>query len=271
MLFIVATPIGHLGDFSPRAQETLKLVDYILCEDTRTSSVLLKRFEIAKPLKSFHKFNESKTEASILQDLKNGKSIALISDAGTPGISDPGEQLIKQAIEAGIKITHIPGPSALITALVLSGLPSSPFQFVGFLPKKLGEYKKSLEGYLTYPGTTILYESPHRLVTLLNHLPPQRPLVIARELTKKFEEILRGSAEELLQHFKSVEPLGEFVILIGAGSDKPLPPLTLQQFYDQLIAEGTYKQKAIRAVSQKFRISKKEVESILADRLNLIT
>lgn len=267
MLYIVATPIGHLGDFSPRAQETLKLVEYILCEDTRTSRILLERFAISKPLKSFHKFNEAKAQEAILQDLRHGKSIALISDAGTPGISDPGEQLIKNAIKVGVKITHIPGPSALITALILSGLPTTPFQFVGFLPKKVGDYKKTLELHLAYPGTTLLYESPHRLMTLLHHLPPQRPIAIARELTKKFEEIVRGSAQELLHHFQNVEPRGEFVVVIGQGVDQPLPPLTLPEYYDQLIAQGYFKQKAIRTVSQKFRISKKEVESILLDRL----
>lgn len=263
MIYLVATPIGHLGDFSLRAQETLQNVAYILCEDTRVSQVLLSRYGIVKPLKAFHKFNETKLEETVIQDLKQGASLALISDAGTPGISDPGEKLIHRCLQEGIAVQSIPGPTALISALILSGLPTTPFQFVGFLPKKPGEYRRALETILTYPGTTILYESPHRLKTLLAHLPPQRALSISRELTKKFEETLRGTAATLLPHFETHPPRGEFVIVIAPGTDLPPAPPTLQEAYAHLTLQGLSKSQAIRALAQQFQRTKKEIEQSL--------
>lgn len=263
MLYLVATPIGNLSDFSSRAQETLQSVDYILCEDTRTSRVLLEKYHIKKPLKSFHKFNETLNTASILQDLAKGLSIALISDAGTPTVSDPGEKLIASCIQHNLPLTHIPGPSALITALVLSGFPSSPFQFLGFLPKKPHDYKKALSDLLSYPGTTLIYESPHRLTTLLSLLPPERNLSISRELTKKFEQTLRGPAKELRAHFEIHPPRGEFTVAISSGTDTLAPPLTLEETYRQYTEEGLSPQSAIKQLSQKFRRTKREIENQL--------
>lgn len=220
MLYLVATPIGNLSDITLRALETLKACDYILCEDTRHSLILLKHYEIHKPLKSFHKFSESAKETEILQDLAAGKMIALISDAGTPGISDPGTMLVQSCIQQNIPVVAIPGPCAAVTALSCSGLSTERFQFFGFLPRKTNELQRALKEILTYPGTTICYESPHRILEtleVLQQLAPERLLVVGRELTKKFEEIRRGTAHDLLTHWNTHSVKGEFVLMISGA------------------------------------------------------
>lgn len=222
MLYLVATPIGNLSDITFRAIETLRSCDYILCEDTRHSLHLLKHYDIHKPLKSYHKFNETQQAQSILEDLRAGQHICLISDAGTPGISDPGTALVQLCIENEIPVTAIPGPCAAIQALSCSGLPTHHFQFFGFLPRKEGELKDALLTILSYSGTTICYESPHRLLDtlhLFHVLQPQRELVIARELTKKFEEFVRGSPQHLLERWKNEEPRGEIVLLVAPAAN----------------------------------------------------
>jgi 16S rRNA (cytidine1402-2'-O)-methyltransferase len=226
MLYLVATPIGNLSDLSHRAIEVLKDCDYILCEDTRHSLVLLNHWGIQKPLKSFHKFNESSQEESIIQDLKNGQRIALISDAGTPGISDPSHELVQRCQKEKISFTTIPGPCAAIAALTASGFSAERFQFVGFLPKKQEELKAMLLEILDYPGTTICYEAPHRILDTLEVLQPlsTRKICVARELTKMYEESIFGTAEELLHHFKTNPPLGEMVLLISAEEKKEEEP-----------------------------------------------
>lgn len=223
MLYLVATPIGNLADITLRALEVLKTCDYILCEDTRHSLILLQHYQIKKPLKSYHKFNEASQAEAILCDLKSGKQICLISDAGTPGISDPGEDLIKLCIEHHLSYTAIPGPCAAIQALSCSGLPTGRFQFWGFLPRKENELKRDLQTIFSYEGTTICYESPHRLFKLLeliHAMQPRRLLVIARELTKKFEEIVRGFAEDLIKHWQDNLLKGEIVLLISPPSQE---------------------------------------------------
>jgi 16S rRNA (cytidine1402-2'-O)-methyltransferase len=262
MIYIVSTPIGNLQDISARAIETLRTVDYILCEDTRVSLKLLNHFEIKKKLISFHKFNEFQKESSILDDLQEGKEIALISDAGTPGISDPGEHLIKSALEKGFSVTSIPGPTALIAALILSGLPSTPFQFVGFLPKKPSDFQRELNKALRYEGTTILYESPHRLLKLLEALNPSKQVVVARELTKKFEEVKRGSAAELLSYFSDNKVKGEVVVLLSAPlpDAAPDPNLSPQEEIEHLIqTKGLKRMEAIRFVAKNRGLSKKDL------------
>ncbi|HRD55161.1 MAG TPA: 16S rRNA (cytidine(1402)-2'-O)-methyltransferase [Parachlamydiaceae bacterium] len=217
MLYLVATPIGNLGDMTFRAVEVLKNVDYILCEDTRHSLFLLKHYDIQKPLKSFHKFNESSKEDFLIEDLKNGKTVALISDAGTPAISDPGERLVKRCHDEEIKVIPIPGASAVITAICASGLNTNHFQFCGFLPKKTKEVKAFLQEILNNTSTAICYESPKRLLNILKEidiLAPERNLTVARELTKKFEEIKRATASQLLQYWENCEIKGEIVLLI---------------------------------------------------------
>lgn len=222
MLYVVATPLGNLDDFSFRAIETLKSCDYILCEDTRHSQTLLQHYAIKKPLVSFHKFSEAAKESQIIEDLKAGKQIALISDAGTPGISDPGTDLITACTKNEISVIPIPGPSAAITALCCSGLPTNRFQFYGFLPKKRGELQKALQEILMYPGTTICYEASLRIqATLesLKELSPKRQLVVAKELTKKFEQFFRGDAEKLLTLWENSAQKGELVLLIEGKNE----------------------------------------------------
>lgn len=223
MLYLVSTPIGNLADITLRAIDVLKSCDYILCEDTRHSTILLNHYDIHKPLKSYHKFNEAFRAESILQDLELGKNICLISDAGTPGISDPGADLVKMCIEHHLPITAIPGPCAAIQALSCSGLPTERFQFWGFLPRKENELKRELQTIFTYPGTTICYESPHRLLKvleLIHTMQPERLLVVAREMTKKFEEIMQGTAQILIEHWKEKSLKGEIVLLISPDTSE---------------------------------------------------
>lgn len=223
MLYVVATPIGNLFDMTYRAVEVLKSCDYILCEDTRHSKFLLSHYEIFKPLHSFHKFSEVSKESKILDELEKGFKICLISDAGTPGISDPGQKLIKACLDRNILVTPIPGPSAAITALCSSGLNTEKFQFVGFLPKKSSELTQVLREILSYDGTTVCYESPNRLLETLKcleEIAPQRPLVIARELTKKFEEFRRGTPKMLIE--SGFKLRGEIVLMISGNEGKEM-------------------------------------------------
>lgn len=217
MLFLIATPIGNLKDFSLRAVETIQQCDYLLCEDTRHTRILLEHYQLKIPLKSFHLFNEASKEAAILEDLKNEKTVGLVSDAGTPGISDPGERLVKRCYDEGIRVVPIPGPCAAIAALSASGLDTERFQFFGFLPKKKGKLT-ALKEILTYEGTTVCYESPYRLeatLKMLSGLSPDRECAVARELTKKFETIVRGSASALFEKFSKTKVKGEIVLLIA--------------------------------------------------------
>lgn len=266
MLFIIATPIGNLSDITYRAIETLKNCDYLLCEDTRHSRVLLQHYDIAKPLHSFHKFSESSKQDGVIQDLLQGQTIGLISDAGTPGISDPGTQLIQACIEHDIKVVAIPGPCAAITALCCSGLDTDRFQFIGFLPRKSGELQRALKEILTYQGSSICYESPHRLIDVLqalHTLAPQRPLVVARELTKKFEEIKRGTAQDLLQYWKDAILKGEIVLMISgnkeAQSDDWEEMTPEQHVAGMQTTYGISRQEAIIAVAKIRGVSKRDV------------
>lgn len=230
MLYLVATPIGNLKDFSYRAIEILNSCDLILCEDTRHSQILLHHYNISKPLKSYHKFNEAEKEDPIISELQQGKKIGLISDAGTPGISDPGARLVEKCRELGIPVTPIPGACAAIAALSASGLNTDRFQFIGFLPKKQEELRQTLRELLSYSGTTICYESPNRLLETLEEiqiLTPDRKCVVARELTKKFEEFQKGNAEELLSFYKAEPVKGEIVLLIAGQTALPLDWSTL--------------------------------------------
>ncbi len=216
VLYIVATPIGNLGDITLRALEVLKRVDLVACEDTRHTKILLDHYGIQKPLVSFFNFSEKRKTPALIEKLKTGLSVALVSDAGTPGISDPGYPLMAQAIREGIKLESLPGPSAFLQALTLSGLPADRFSFVGFLPVKDGAKRKLLASFKESPGTVIFYESPYRLLKTLAALRDiygDIPVVVARELTKKFEEVLRGRVSEAQARFSSSKILGEFVLL----------------------------------------------------------
>jgi 16S rRNA (cytidine1402-2'-O)-methyltransferase len=217
-LYLVPTPIGNLGDITLRALEILKSVDAILAEDTRTSGILLKHYQINKPLQSFHIFNEHKTVNKLIDRLKAGEVLALISDAGTPGISDPGFLLVREALKAGIKVDCLPGATALIPALVKSGFPTDRFVFEGFLPHKKGR-QTLLKKLAEEERTVIFYESPHRLVKALEQLKEffgaDRQVSVSRELSKKFEETKTGTAQEVFDHFTAKEVKGEIVVVVS--------------------------------------------------------
>jgi 16S rRNA (cytidine1402-2'-O)-methyltransferase len=218
MLYVVATPIGNLGDITFRALEILKAVDLIAAEDTRHSGILLKHYEIKKPTISFHEHNEAMRTAQLVERLAIGEKIALITDAGTPGVSDPGARLIGECIKRGLEFTIIPGPSSVLTALVGSGFSAEKFFFGGFLPIKSGQRGRELRAGAAREETSIYLESPYRLTKTLKtaiDIMPERQLCIARELTKKFEEFRRGTAAELLAHYESRPPKGEIVLLIS--------------------------------------------------------
>ncbi len=219
-LYLVPTPIGNLGDITLRAIEVLKEVDLVLAEDTRKSGILLKHFQISKPLFSHHKFNEHRTLESLVNRILGGTTIALISDAGTPGISDPGFLLVRACIEQEIPVESLPGPTAFVPALVNSGLPCERFVFEGFLPQKKGRQKRLTELSLE-SRTMVLYESPHRLVKTLvqmaEHFGPERKGSVSRELTKIHEETVRGSLKELAQYFGKASVKGEIVIVVGGS------------------------------------------------------
>lgn len=222
-IYIVATPLGNLKDITMRALEILHSVDLILCEDTRVSRTLLMHYSVSAPLKALHDYNESKMIPSLLIQVQEGKRLALISDAGTPLISDPGYKLVRAALTAGLFITGLPGPSAVINALVLSGLPTHRFFFAGFLPAKSASRVKDLDNLKKIPGTLIFYESPQRLKETLQDLQhgfSMREIVVVREMTKKFEEIIRGSLKEVTDHFQESQPRGEIVLLVAPPSEE---------------------------------------------------
>jgi 16S rRNA (cytidine1402-2'-O)-methyltransferase len=222
-LYIVPTPIGNLDDITLRAIKTLEAADFILAEDTRTTSVLLKHLGIEKRLYAHHKFNEHATATSLTEAIGEGRTVALVSDAGTPGISDPGFLLVRSCVEAGIEVETLPGATALIPALVQSGFPCDRFCFEGFLPQKKGRMKR-LEELREEQRSIIFYESPHRVVKCLEQLSEvfgsERRVSVSRELTKKFEQTVRGTIAEVAEHFAQHEPKGEFVIVV-AGAPKP--------------------------------------------------
>lgn len=226
-LYLVATPIGNLEDITLRALRTLRDCDAIAAEDTRHTGRLLQHFGIRKPLLSTHHFNEARRSAELLDRLRRGERLALVTDAGTPGISDPGQRVVRAVLDAGCRVEAVPGPCAFIAALAASGLPTDTLHFIGFLPHKSGQRRRQLEALAPLEGTVALYESPYRIERLLTELAeilPARPVVIAREVTKRFEEHLRGSPAELLASTRGRAWKGECTILIGSEPAKPTLP-----------------------------------------------
>ena len=225
-LYLVPTPVGNLEDITMRALRVLREADLILAEDTRTSGNLLKHFDIKNAMLSYHKFNEHKTVESIVERLLAGQTIAVVSDAGTPGISDPGFLVAREAIKAGIEVITLPGATAFVPALVSSGLPCDRFCFEGFLPQKKGRQTR-LQALAEETRTMIFYESPHRIVKALTQFievfGPERQVSVCREISKIHEESVRGTLQEVLQHFTETEPRGEFVIVVS-GSPLPTSP-----------------------------------------------
>jgi 16S rRNA (cytidine1402-2'-O)-methyltransferase len=238
-LYLVATPIGNLEDITLRALRVLRECDVVAAEDTRHSGQLLKHFGISKPLLSYFQFNEARRSEEIIERLRRGEKVALVTDAGSPGISDPGERVVKAAIKAGFRVEAVAGPCALVAALTASGLSTQEFHFVGFLPHKSGQRKNKLESLKSVPGTLVFYESPYRVEKLLGELTqvfPQSAVVLARELTKRFEEFLRGKPAQLLEIATQRRLKGEFVVLVSttveesAVADGEPEPETIQPF-----------------------------------------
>jgi 16S rRNA (cytidine1402-2'-O)-methyltransferase len=256
MLLLIATPIGNLADMTYRAVDALQSCDYILCEDTRHSAKLLNHYNIKKPLRSLHKFNERSQEDKIIADLHNNLTIALISDAGTPGISDPGQALVARAVKEELTVSALPGPCAAIMAISCSGFSTDLFQFFGFLPRKENELKEAFLKLLVYSGTSICYESPKRIIDslqMLSQIAPQRNLVIARELTKLHEEFLRGKPDELLQQLSKSPVKGEIVLVIEASKEEPT------SFWESLTP-----QEHVAQIEKEFQLSRMEAIKMAA-------
>ena len=262
-LYIVATPIGNLEDITFRAVRVLGEVDRIACEDTRQTHKLLDRYGISKPLVSYHEHNEKSRTEQLLSDLLAGKNIAIVSDAGTPLIADPGYRLVEAARKAGIPVSPIPGPSALLASLSASGLPTDSFLFLGFLPAKAGQRRKVLEAYKLIPVTLVCYEAPHRILEALSDIAAalgERPVVLARELTKVHEEFLHGSAEELAAALRLRPPLkGEITLIIGKGELAEADDTPLEASVEKLMATGVPRMEALKTVARQRGLPKREV------------
>ena len=267
-LYIVGTPIGNLNDISQRALNILKNVSLIACEDTRQTKKIMSKFNISNKLISFNKHNSSIKIPKIIKDLKEGKSIAIVSDAGIPGICDPGEEIARSVKNEGIDIICVPGACAAITALVASGLPSSSFVFEGFLPKKQIEREKILLEICKNQKTTIIYESPHRLKKLLEELNDfcggDREIMVARELTKKFEEHIGNNINEVINFFKDKDILGEITIVVK-GSKRDLIPdkLIIKKDLNDLISAGLSLSAASKYLAKKNGLKKSEIYNMI--------
>ena len=269
VLYLVGTPIGNLDDISSRALNILKNVSLIACEDTRQTNKILNKFAIKNSLLSFNKYNSQKKIPKLISDLKSGKSIALVSDAGMPGICDPGEDLVRSAKKSRIEIICIPGPCAAITALVTSGLPSSNFIFEGFLPKKKKDREKSILEISKSTKTTILYESPHRLIKLLNELKEfcgkDRELQVSRELTKRYEENIRSNIGDILKYFESREIIGEFTIILNGLNEQKqskYDPVSIKKDLNELIDAGLSLPAASKYLAKKKNLTKSEIYNL---------
>jgi 16S rRNA (cytidine1402-2'-O)-methyltransferase len=263
ILYLVATPIGNLEDITYRAVRVLNEADVIACEDTRQTRKLLDHYGIQKPTVSYHEHNESERAEELAARLRGGAVIALVSDAGMPLVSDPGYRLVRAAVESGIPVTPIPGPSAALTALAASGLPTDAFHFAGFLPHKPGQRLKALDAIAEEQATVIFYEAPHRLLEALEAIDEvlgARRIVVARELTKLHEEFLRGTAAEIratLEQRDSVK--GEITILIGKAVEPEPDDTPLPDAVEALVRDGTPRMDAIKQVARRRGLSKREV------------
>lgn len=263
-LYVCPTPIGNLQDITLRVLDTLKKVDFIAAEDTRHSRKLLNHYEISTPLISYHEHNERKRNEELINKLKQGKNGALISDAGMPGISDPGNVLIKSCLAENIKVDVLPGANAALTALVLSGMPADSFVFLGFLPAGRSERRKKIEKVSFLPHTLIFYEAPHKLVRTLKDIYDimgDREIAVTRELTKIHQQVHRGKASQLLDEFNTNPPRGECSLIVGAFEEKTDPgdPLLWIKEYEQMVLEGKDNKEAMKTAAKKFGISKRDI------------
>ena len=263
-LYLVATPIGNLKDISQRALETLESVDLIACEDTRHTAKLLNAYGISKKLVSYHEHNEASRAAELAERLANGESIALVSDAGTPVISDPGFRLVEQARNLGVPVVPVPGPVAFVSAAIVSGLPTDALYFGGFLPSRKGERRKRLNTVATIPATLVFYESPHRLgrslVDCAEMLGP-RPAAVVRELTKLHEDVITGTLPELAERYSSAKPKGEIVLVIagdGGGAAEVQTGSTLAERVKELELSGEDRKAAMKQAAREFGMTRSE-------------
>ena len=264
-LYLVATPIGNLQDITFRAIEVLKSVDLIACEDTRHTRKLLNAFEIEAKLVSYHEHNEVERTEELVKVLQDGKSVAVVSDAGTPGINDPGYRLVRAARDVGAEVIPIPGAVAFVNAAVASGLPTDALFFGGFLPSKTGERRRRLEEVSSIPATLVFYETPHRIVASLRdclEVLGDRMASVARELTKMHEEIVSGKLSELVAHFEREDPRGEMVLTIERETDDPAPDLketSVASRYQELILSGADRKAAMKVVAKEFGLPRDKV------------
>ena len=268
-LYICPTPLGNLEDITLRALRVLRSVAKIAAEDTRHTRKLLTHFEIHASLTSYHEHNKQKKTPILIEWLLSGLDIALVSDAGTPGIADPGEELVREAILHEITVVPLPGPVAAITALVVSGLPVAPFVFHGFLPARGTKRKEMLDKFLGEDKTVVFYEAPHRLLKTLQTLQAQqseRPVVVARELTKLHEEFKRGTLTEVLAHYNEHPPRGECTVILGAAPLKPAEHRDPLLLMEQLITSGLTKKDAMRQVTQELDVSRNELYRLMLEK-----
>ena len=274
MLYLVSTSIGNLEDITLRALRILKEVDLVAAEDTRQTLKLLNHFEIKKPLVSYYEHNKIEKGNQLIRQMLEGKNIALVSDAGTPGISDPGEDLVRLAIENGIEVTAVPGPVAAVTGLITSGLPTGRFVFEGFLPMNKRVRKEHLKNLVGETRTIIFYEAPHKLIYTLKDLYEvlgNRRIVLARELTKRFEEKLRMTLEEAIRKYEEESPKGEFVLILEGASEEELKQQQRNKWEDMGIAEhvemymeqGMSKKEAMKKAAEDRGISKRDIYNSL--------
>jgi 16S rRNA (cytidine1402-2'-O)-methyltransferase len=268
-LFLVATPIGNLEDITFRAVRTLKEADLIACEDTRHTRRLLDHYGIEKPTISYHEHNESGRSESLVERIRSGANVALVSDAGTPLISDPGYRLVKAAVEAEIRIIPIPGPSAILAALTASGLPTDAFYFGGFVSQKQSARRKSLQALANLDCALVFYEAPHRILETLQDIAEiygDREIVLTRELTKLHEEFLRGPALALFRNLKDRDSVkGEITLVIGKPAAKPADERPVAEAFDEYIAQGLSRMDAIKAVAKDRGVSKRVIYSSLEE------
>ena len=271
MIYLVATPIGNLEDITLRALRTLREVDLVACEDTRRTGLLLRRFEIDKPLLSYREHNEAARAAELIRRAQDGASIAVVSDAGMPGIADPGFRVARAAVEAGVRVAPIPGANAATAALTASGLPTDRFRFEGFLPPREAKRRAALEMLRAETATVVLYEAPHRIAATLRDIAAilgARPLVLARELTKLHEEYLRGTAEEIAAELaKRPAVKGEIVLLIGADETAATDGLApLETRVEELLGEGFDRMEAIKRAARERGLRKRDAYRMLEAR-----
>lgn len=271
-LYVVGSPIGNLGDFSERAQETLKNVDFICAEDTRVTAVLLNKFGIKKPMISYHEHNARERGEEILPRLLEGESCAVITDAGMPCISDPGEELVKLCTEHGIEAVAVPGPTAAMTALAVSGLPTKRFCFEGFLSVTKRIRREHLEELKTIPMTLIFYEAPHKLRNTLDDLLESlgdRRISLCRELTKLHEEVIRGTVSEMIALYKEKEPKGEYVLVVEGAKKAPAEEITAERAAElalKLMEEGMKASEACKEIAKKTGFSKSEIYRMIQSK-----